>query len=206
MGVVLRRLADLARHAAQFVDQAIEVARHARQFGHGVTLDKGRIDGAAQRDFVGDVAEAAQAQSHAQRHQHGQRRAAEIDRGGDADLAGLPVGTADRRIEKVRGDVRGRQDPAIAAGADRDDRRQQLDRAVGPAVAHLVGGVPGAGLGQALEDAALAQFLEFDGHGLQARAAARSRPGRSGSPCVRPAAGTSASAPCRCSNTSRVRD
>ena len=84
-------------------------------------------------------------------------------RGGDADLARLPIGPADRGVEELRGRVRRGQHPAAVGGADRDDRGQELDRAVGLLVADLVGGIPHAGIGDALQDAALAELVELGG-------------------------------------------
>ena len=55
------------------------------------------------------------------------------------------------------------QHPAAVGGADRDDRRQELDRTVGLLVADLVGGIPHAGVGDALQDATLAELVELGG-------------------------------------------
>ena len=61
----------------------------------------------------------------------GEHRQHEVDAGGDADLARLPIGPADRGVEELRGGVGRGQHPAAARRLDRDDRGQQLDRAVG---------------------------------------------------------------------------
>ena len=132
------------------MDQLVEVARHARQLGHDVAVAEGVVADAALADLGGDLAEAAQAQSDADRHQQGEHRQHEVDRGGHADLARLPVGAADRRVEEFGGGVGRGQHPASRGGPDRNDRGQQLDGAVGLLVADLVGGIPHAGVGKPL--------------------------------------------------------
>ena len=120
MRLVLRRLADLLRHAPQFMDQLVEVAGHAREFGHDVAVGEGVVADAALADLGGDLAEAAQAEADADGHQKGNHRQHEVDRRGHADLARLPVGPADRGVEEFGGGVGGRQDPASRGGPDRE--------------------------------------------------------------------------------------
>ena len=55
----------------------------------------------------------------------------------------------------------GRQHPASRGGPNRNDRGQQLDGAVRLLVADLVAGIPHAGVGQALQDAAMAELVEL---------------------------------------------
>ena len=161
MCLVLRRLADLLRHAAQVMDQLVEVAGHARELGHDIAVAEGVVADAALADLGGDLAEAAQAQSDADRHQKGDHRQHEVDHRGDADLARLPVGAADRGVEELGGGVGGSQDPASRGGPDGNDRGQQLEGAVGLLVADLVGGIPHAGVGKPLQDAAMAELVQF---------------------------------------------
>ena len=54
-----------------------------------------------------------------------------------------------------------RHDPASRGGPDRNDRGQELDGAIRLLVADLVAGIPHAGVGQALQDAAMAQLVEL---------------------------------------------
>ena len=65
MRLVLRRLADLLRHAPQVMDQLVEVAGHARELGHDIAVAEGVVADAALADLGGDVAEAAQAEPDA---------------------------------------------------------------------------------------------------------------------------------------------
>src|SRR3984893_9375320 len=112
------------------------------------------------RDLAGDLAEAAQAQSDADGNQQGDHRQHEVDRCGHADLAGFPVGATDRRVEELGGGVGRRQNPASGGGPDRNDRGQQLEGAVWLFVADLVGGIPHADVGKALQYPAVAELVE----------------------------------------------
>ncbi len=98
--LVLGRLTDLLRHAPQFVHQLVEVPRHARQLGHDIALAERIVANAALADLGGDIAEAAQAETDGDGDQQGDHRQHEVDRRGDADLAGLPIGPPDRCLEE----------------------------------------------------------------------------------------------------------
>src|SRR4029453_5186181 len=139
---------DLLGNAPEVVHQLVEVACDTRQLGHDVAVGEGVVADTALPDLGGDVPETAQAEANTDGDQQGDDGQHKVDGGGDADLARLPVGPADRGVEEFRGRVGRGQHPAAVGGADRDDRGQELDRAVGLFVADLVGGIPHAGAGK----------------------------------------------------------
>ena len=88
----------------------------------GTTLRwrEGVVADAALADLGGDVAKAAQAEADADGDQQGEHGEHEVDGGRDPDLAGLPIGPADRGVEEFRGRVGRGQHPAARGGADRE--------------------------------------------------------------------------------------
>ena len=91
-------------------------------------------------------------------------------------------------------DVRTQHPAAVRIG---NDRGQQLDGAIRLLVADLVGGIPHAGVGKALQDATMAELVEFGRHFVGADLRRRRHEIEAPGAVLRRRAGTSASGSCR---------